>query len=403
MDFTAKYNLGCHLRLNSEVVSAAWLEETGTYTVKINKNGELIEDWCHILVNAQGTLNKWKWPDIKGLQSFRGTLLHSARWNENTDYADKTVAVIGTGSSAIQIVPKIQPQVRKLITFMRSVTWIAPPIASDILEQAQIDAGESRSLEQHLYTPQEIRRFRDHPEEHLAYRKELESRFNNMFEMFLSGSRISKATKAYMEATMLRRIGPGFEDLKAHLIPTWSPGCRRLTPGDGYLEALTQANVVRVHDEIKEITSEGLVDTNGNLHQADIIVCATGFDVSFKPSFNVVGVNGLDMSQAFTPMPKVYLSMTAPGFPNYFTINGFRGSWATGTALNAHEACVNYVVSCIKRLQSEHIRAIEVKSEAVDALYEHIDEWHKRSVWNEPCKRQVPVGMVPTNTKQDFS
>ena len=208
-----------------------------------------------------------------------------------------------------------------------------------------------------------------------------------MFEVFISGSEASKAAKHMMREEMLRRIGPDNEELKQRLIPTWSPGCRRMTPGDRYLEALTKENVIRVHEDIIKITSEGLIDAMGKLHIVDIIVCATGFDVTFKPFFKLLGVNGANMSEEVRPIPQVYLSMTLPKFPHYFTINGFRGSWTTGTALNSHEACVNYILTCVRRLQSETIRALEVKPEAVAALYEHIDEWHKCSVWNEECKR----------------
>lgn len=130
----------------------------------------------------------------------------------------------------------------------------------------------------------------------------------------------------------------------------------------------------RVHDEISEITAEGLVDTIGKLHRADIIVCTTGFDVLFKPSFSVTGVDGLDMAEAFTPLLKVYLSIASPKFPNYFSINGFRGSWAIGATLNLHEAYIEYILTCTRRLQNEHIHAIEIRPDAIKSLYEHIDQ-----------------------------
>lgn len=368
------------------------MEDDGRYELEVVQNGETVKTWCHVLINATGTLNNWKWPDIPGLQDFKGTLLHSANWDPATTWNGKTVAVIGTGSSAIQILPQIQPTAKSLVTFMRSVTWIAPPIAEDMLKQAGSHAGtvDETLGAQHLYTDEERRRFRENPAELLVYRKELESRFNSMFDVFRAGSDLSKHAQSSMKEEMLRRIGPGHEELKKRLIPSWPPGCRRMTPGKGYLEALVQANVTRVHDEIVQITPEGLVDATGKLHQVDIIVAATGFDVTFKPSFKVLGVDGADMHEEFVPIPKVYLSMAVPKFPNYFTINGFRGSWATGTALNSHEACVNYIVQCMHRIQSENIRALEIRAQPIDDLYEHTDEWHKGSVWNADCKRSEP-------------
>jgi cation diffusion facilitator CzcD-associated flavoprotein CzcO len=416
LNFAKKYDLGKYVRLNSVVKSARWVEEDGRYELEVSQNDGgssgspmvMKKTWCHVLINATGILNNWKWPDIPGLHDFRGTLLHSANWDTTTRWDDKTVAVIGTGSSAIQILPQIQPTAKSLVTFMRSVTWIAPPIAEDMLRKAIVTtagaggaggavtndktttvatAAAAALGAQYLYTDEEKRRFRDNPAELLAYRKELEARFNTMFDVFRAGSDASKSAQTYMREEMLRRIGPGHEDLKTHLIPTWPPGCRRMTPGDGYLEALTRDNVTRVYDEIVRVTPEGLVDGAGRLHEVDIIVAATGFDVTFKPSFQVLGVEGADMHREFTPFPQVYLSMATPKFPNYFTINGFRGSWATGTALNSQEACVEYILQCVRRIQGENIRALEVRPEPIHDLYEHTDEWHKRSVWNAECKR----------------
>lgn len=391
MKFAEKYKLNQYIRLNHKITSAQWIEDKGIYEVDIDAKNGKIKDWAHILINATGTLNNWKWPDIPGLHDFKGTLVHSANWDPSISYENKKVAVIGTGSSAIQIIPKIQLKASQLVTFMRSVTWISPPIAEDMLKDtnAEADTIGADDRPQHKYTDEEIRRFHENPEEFLAYRKELETRFNTMFDVFIAGSEVSKQAQKGMREEMLRRIGPGNEDLKQHLIPTWPPGCRRLTPGEGYLEALTKDNVTRVYDEIKKITPRGLEDVTGKLHEVDIIVAATGFDTSFKPPFRILGVDGIDMCEEFdrTGIPNVYLSMTVPKFPNYFTINGFRGSWATGTALNSHEACVNYIVQCFGRIQSENIRALEVKMKIVESLYEHIDEWHKRSVWGADCKR----------------
>lgn len=391
VNFAQKYELNQYIHLNHTIRSAQWIEDRGIYEVEIETKDGSMKDWGHILINATGTLNKWKWPDIPGLHDFKGTLVHSANWDPDISCRDKKVAVIGTGSSAIQIIPQIQPSAKHVTTFMRSVTWISPPIAEDMLKDRNPDAGalDPDDRPQHHYTEEEIRQFNENPEEFLAYRKELESRFNTMFDVFVAGSEVSKQAQRTMREEMLRRIGPGNDDLKQRLIPSWPPGCRRMTPGEGYLEALTKQNVTRMYDEIVKVAPQGLVDATGRLHEVDIIVAATGFDVSFKPSFPVLGVDGVSMHEEFdrTGIPSVYLSMTVPKFPNYFTINGFRGSWATGTALNSHEACVNYIVQCFSRIQNEDIRALEVKPEPIEDLYQHIDEWHKCSVWNADCKR----------------
>ncbi|KIW11199.1 hypothetical protein PV08_10499 [Exophiala spinifera] len=404
--FAEKYHLLPYIRFGTKVQRAEWIEERGCYQIELETNGKRFEDWCHVLINATGNLNKWKWPEIKGLHSFQGTLLHSADWDTSVSYKDKTVAVIGTGSSAIQIVPQIQPKAKRLLTFMRSATWISPPIAADMVvqananEKAVADAGATDQpiTLNHSYTDSEKERFKKHPEEFLAYRKGLEAQFTSQFDLYLTGSKASQEAQRIMQEQMIQRIGPGHEELKKRLIPSWAPGCRRLSPGAGYLEALVRSNVTIVYDEISKIVTNGLVDQNGKLHEVDLIVCATGFDVSFKPSFKVFGVDGADMHQEFDPEPVVYLAMAVPKFPNYFTINGVRGNWATGTALNAQEVCIDYILQCLRRIQTEDIRALEVRREPVLELYERTDRWHQRSVWNQDCKswykNNIPGGKL---------
>ena len=340
---------------------------------------------------------------IPGLHDFQGKLLHSANWDTNVDYTDKTVAVIGTGSSAIQIVPQVQKKAKHLTAFMRSVTWISPVVGDADLEAEKAkhsshsdrdpqDKGEL--VKQYYYTEEDKKRFRDDPEYLLLYRKKLEGAVNSLFDMFISGSDVSKGAKEMMQAEMNRRIGPGHDELKKRLIPTWSPGCRRITPGDGYLEALVKPNVTTVHEEIEKVVPEGLIDGAGTLHKVDILACATGFNIAFTPPFEVLGTNGARMADEFDPEPQVYLAMAVPKFPNYFIINGVRGNWANGTSLPGHEACVEYILQCVRKIQEENLRALEVKQEPITQLYEHIDAWHygsaegshRGSVWNDECK-----------------
>lgn len=392
-NFANKYELDPYVKLNSRVLSATWIEDRGIYEVQIDCNGEMIHDWCHIFINGTGFLNSWKWPKIEGLHDFKGTLLHSANWDTSVSWEDKTVAVIGTGSSAIQIVPQIQKTAKQMTAFMRSVTWISPPVGGSTLEaqKAKVENQESdrrKAQAQYWYTDEDKKLFKEDPQYHLQYRQTLESSVNNLFDMFIANSDTSKGAETLMRAEMERRIGAGHEELKKRLIPLWPPGCRRITPGDGYLEALVKPNVTTVHKEIAKVVPEGLVDEDGTLHRVDILVCATGFNLAFAPPFSVKGVHGVDMAEEFGQAggPQVYLATTVPKFPNYFVVNGVRGNWAAGTALPSHEVCIEYIMKCAKRIQEDGIRALEVKQEPVTQLYEHIDEWHKGSVWNMNCK-----------------
>lgn len=146
------------------------------------------------------------------------------------------------------------------------------------------------------------------------------------------------------------------------------------------LESADQhTDVQPVHKEIVKVVTEGLLDDGGTLHKADILVCATGFNLAFVPPFEVRGRDGVSMADEFNPDPFVYLAVTVPKFPNYFVVNGPRGNWANGSALPTHEVQVEYILQCVKRMQAEDIRAMEVKLEPIKQLYEHIGRFS--SLW----------------------
>jgi cation diffusion facilitator CzcD-associated flavoprotein CzcO len=391
--FYEKYELAPFVKLNTEVVSAAWDEDEGKWNVALRSrdsaSGETktFQDWCHVLINGSGVLSKWKWPDIEGLHDFQGQLTHSAAWDLSTDATGKRVAVIGTGSSSIQIVPQLAEKASQLTVFMRNVTWISPMFAAD--EQAAAEDGEKPApAGKHWYTRREKERFRNDPEFHLQYRKDIEGQMGQNFAMFLRGTELNAKAKHMMREQMLQRIGPGHEQLKEKLIPSWSPGCRRLTPGESYLEALTRPNVSTVHEEIVRIKPHGLVVASGKEIQVDILACATGFEVAYVPHFTIIGAGGVVMQEEWAEEPNIYLSVAAPRYPNYFVVNGPRGNWGHGCILPSHEVQIEYIMQCVQKMQEEGIKSMEPKQKPTTDFNIHMDSWHNRnSVWAEDCKR----------------
>lgn len=212
------------------------------------------------------------------------------------------------------------------------MTWIAPQIASD---DQKIDPNSNKPAPagKHHYIEAEKEKFRNDPEFHLQYRKKLESALTEMFPVFLRGTKSNIHAKEAMRASMLAKIGPGHEELKEKFIPEWSPGCRRLTPGEGYLETLVLDHVRVIHEEIARFTETGLVTASGEELPFDIIACATGFDIAYVPHFKITGLNGAIMQEEWKETPNIYLSITAPKFPNYFVVNGPTGNWGQGCAL----------------------------------------------------------------------
>jgi cation diffusion facilitator CzcD-associated flavoprotein CzcO len=127
--FAERHGSKQYMKLNTKIVEARWDEQEGKWIIVLEDqvNGDRWEDWCHVLINGSGILNNWKWPDIEGLHDFKGSLMHSAKWDHGVDFQEKSVGVIGTGSTSVQIVPQLQKEVKDLKVFMRSPTWISPP------------------------------------------------------------------------------------------------------------------------------------------------------------------------------------------------------------------------------------------------------------------------------------
>ena len=212
--------------------------------------------------------------------------------------------------------------------------------------------------------------------------------------MYRQGSELSKTFRQVITDEMNRRMGPGHQELKDFIIPSWSPGCRRISPGDGFLEALVQDNVEPVLTGIEKITPKGIVTRDGKEHELDVVVCATGFKVAFKPAFKVINGAGKSIDEDWSDGPNLYFGVSAPRFPNFYTIVGPGATWSNGTLLPSIETTIEYSVKMMKKIQSEHIKAIEVQQEALDDIYAHFDEFHKATVWQEECRSWFKDGKV---------
>lgn len=286
-DFSTKYGLGKYIELNQQVISATWDETAAEWhvTAKNVVTGELKVASAHVLVNAGGILNAWRYPPIPGIDTFKGPLVHSAAWPEDLDLSGKVVGLIGNGSSGIQILPAIKSQVKELVTFIREATWVAPPL------------GESYQL----YSEEEKKRFATDPAYHVETRKKAEARANGSFALFHSGSTEQAQIRAYMEDRMKSKLNN--PDLEKLLIPDWAVGCRRLTPGTNYLESLSDENVKVVFGEITQITETGVICDDGKgEYPIDVLICATGFDTTFKPRFPLVGRDGESLTTLWKGM-----------------------------------------------------------------------------------------------------
>ena len=197
-----------------------------------------------------------------------------------------------------------------------------------------------------------------------------------------------------MQEDMRTKLGPNNTDLASRIIPSWSPGCRRLTPGEGYLESFSLPNVQPIHSAITKVTPRGILTADGTLHEIDILACATGFHVAYLPHFHIQGTSGLSMRDG--TQRNVYASVAVPGFPNYFTINGPRGNWGQGCILPSHECQIEYIMQLLKRIQEDGIASLDVKRKLADQMNDYMDAWHKKnSIWAEDCRSWYKVSPLP--------
>jgi cation diffusion facilitator CzcD-associated flavoprotein CzcO len=177
------------------VIEARWDEDKGIYSLTLEDQitKGVWQDWCHCLVNGTGILNSWKWPDIEGVHDFAGPKMHSANWNHSVDFEGKTVGVIGTGSTSLQIVPALQPKVKDMKVFMRSSTWISPPFGGGVLkDEFRKDEGDANPAKrQYKFTDADKKRFKEDPEYFLQFRKRIEAEINSLFGVYKQGSEMS--------------------------------------------------------------------------------------------------------------------------------------------------------------------------------------------------------------------
>lgn len=303
-----KWDLARGVKCGHRVQKAEFNEEKGRWKLEVQNGDEVIHDECDILVSAVGFLSNWRWPNIQGLHDFKGHLCHSAVWNKDFDWTDMRVAVIGNGSSGIQILPKIVDKAKHVKNFIRRPTYITPGLGSSIIGGA----------EQYHYSEEEKKHFRENPEELKKYRKKIQAGSNRAFDMFVKNSHAQDAGRKATADQMKGKLNND-DNLAKKLTPEYEVGCRRATPGPGYLEAFTRDDVELVTDHIDSVEEKGIRTVDGKLHEFDAIVCATGFNVSHRPPWPLIGRGGLTLDEAWKDEPTSYMSLCATQFPNYFS------------------------------------------------------------------------------------
>ncbi|KAI3572435.1 hypothetical protein IWW34DRAFT_637488 [Fusarium oxysporum f. sp. albedinis] len=352
------------------------IAKTGTWSVDVQNEatGDVFQDRGEFLINASGFLNNWKWPDIPGLKSFGGQLAHTADWKEDISLKGKIVAMIGNGSTGIQHLPHLQTEAKQIINFIQSPTWITPSFA-------QTHAGPG-GLTSNVLQLEQKQEFKHDPDKFSKYRKALEEEICARFDLVLKDSDSQAQAKALLAQYMKQTLGKD-SSLAERLVPDFGVLCRRASPGIGYLEAMNETNVHVVLDPIDAVVEEEIRLKSGETISIDVLICATGFDLSWKPRFPILGRNGTNLQDQFKVRPVGYLGISAPNMPNYFVYFGPNSPLAHGSAF---EHITTYMFRMIHKAQTQGYHSFEPSKQAISHFVKHADAFFPRTVWSTKCR-----------------
>ena len=358
-DTARRFGVLHHIRFDHEVQAAEWDDDADRWRIATTQG----EYTARVLVAAAGPLSQPSMPKLPGLERFAGTRFHSATWDHDYDLRGKRVAVIGTGASAIQFVPRIQPQVRQLHLFQRTPPWVFP-------------------RPEHRITSVEKLLLRTVP----GLQRAIRGGIYWGAELGILGLAYDQRIMVPLERLARRHLNSQVKDpaLRAKLTPSYRVGCKRILGSDDYYPALTQPNAEVVTDPIKTIRKQAIVTDDGAVRDVDSIIFATGFHVTDNPMMRMVrGREGRTLAEVWEGSPQAYLGMTMPGFPNAFLLVGPNTGLGNNSIVFMIEAQVRYVVQAITAMEQHGLGAVEVRPEVHVAFQEEVQARMPGTVWTD--------------------
>jgi cation diffusion facilitator CzcD-associated flavoprotein CzcO len=354
--------LGPHLRFDSRVISAEFDETRARWKVML-EGGDTLE--AAAVVSAVGQLNRPALPDIAGRDDFAGPSWHSARWNHDVDLAGKTVAVIGTGASAIQFVPEVAKIAAHVDVYQRTAPYVVPKPdyayrdgVQEIFERLPVVRKADR-LRTFLYG-----------------------------ELLTSGFVLSPKLLAAPMRMWRRQLDAQITDpgLRAKCVPGYVIGCKRILFSGDWYPALARPDVDLVTDPIERIAPEGVVTAGGKLRPADVIIYGTGFKtLDFLAPMSVTGRAGAELHDTWRDGAQAYLGITVSGFPNFFMIYGPNTNLGGNSIIYMLEGQINYAVSAIRALGAEGLDWLDVRPEVQAEFNTWVQAASRSSVWESGC------------------
>jgi len=352
-----KYGLRRYVRFKQEVDAAVY--DQGQWLIT-TKAGEQIQ--ADILISAVGVLHQPNYPDIPGMDSFQGALFHSARWDHSVPVAGKRVAVIGTGSTAVQIVCGLVNQVADLKLFQRTAQWILPAFDTRYSEWPKFIMRRLPFTAQWLH-----QRYDD------LYHGILGGGFGKERVLFINAFRMiaERHLKSVKDKELRRRLTPDFPF-----------GCKRFILSDGFYEAMQQPRTELVTAGIERIESTGIRTRDGTLHEVDVIVLATGFKAqNYVRPIQLVGENGLTLEQYWADGLKAYKTMALPGFPNFFMLQGPHSPIGNFSLIKIAEMQCDYLLQLVQKIVAGETRTLAPKVSATDQYNAELHNHAQNTIW----------------------
>lgn len=336
----------------------------GKWHLTTGKGAQLVVDF---VVSATGILHHPAYPDIEGLDQFQGQMWHTARWNHDVDLAGKRVGIIGTGSTAAQVIGEISKTAGELTVFQRTPQWIVSVPDKDYSEQ---DKANLRGKQGKMAALSERYAFT----------------MRNTFTKGVSGGKLQHAFLSWAAKRNLRKSVRDPE-LRAKLTPDYAVGCKRLIINSTFYDAMQRDNVSLETIGIAKISKKGVVTTDGIEHELDVLILATGFSpFNFMRPMDLKGRDGLDIEEAWSSKIQAYRSVCLPGFPNFFLMLGPHSPIGNYSVIAMSEVQSAYILKLIDHWKQGVLETVEATEEAKARFNNYLREGMGNTAWVGGCQ-----------------
>lgn len=353
------------IRFDSEVTHLTFADDEHRWHVELSTGERDVGD---VVIAATGVLHHPRYPDIVGVDDFAGPVFHSARWDHDVALDGARVGVVGTGSSAVQIVGALVDVVGELHLFQRTPQWVLQvpndAIADDIRAQYRDEPGAMRTLRDELAIG-------------------FETRFANA--VVDADAPLLQQLEEFCVANLEAHVADA--DLREKLRPDYRAACKRLVISPNFYESITKPNAHLVTDAITRVEDKGVRTADGKLHQLDVLVLATGFRVDqFLRPISVMGRSGVRLDDVWAQRPSAYLSVSVPEFPNLFLLNGPNGPVGNFSLIDVAEMQFAYVMQLVDLLRDGRCREVSAAQDAADRFERDRVEAAQKTVWVTGCR-----------------